>query len=86
MPGALIGVTPRGVIGRGNPPTPAGRTMPGGPRGRTGWPGAAALGLTEGRLPGPLPPAAELLALRYSSEQRVSGSRLPSMIEFLTSA
>ena len=84
MPGARIGVTPRGVIGRGNPPPPTGRTIPGGPRGRTGWPGAAALGLTEGRLPG-LPAFAELLALRYSSEQRVSGARLPSMIWFLTS-
>ena len=60
MPGALIGVAPRPgfICGRGKAPPPyPGRTIPGGPRGLTGCPGAAARGLTDGRLPG-LPPGA----------------------------
>ena len=85
MPGARMGVTARGVTGLRAPPGPPGLTMPAGPRARTGCPGAAARGLTVGRLPG-LPGACEPLAFKNSSLQRVSGSRLPSRIWLLTSA
>jgi len=77
MAGARIGVTCLGVIGR----KPAGLTMPGGPRGRTCCPGAAALGLAPGLLAARGTPGPALGG--QSSEQTASTDRLPSMSYYL---
>jgi len=59
---------------------PAGRTIPGGPRGLTCWPGGAALGLAPGRLIERGAPGPEALAFSHSSEQTVSALSSPLTI------
>ena len=76
-----------GVIGRvmGRTP-PGGLTIPGGPLGLTGCPGAAALGLALGRLPGRAPAGPAELAFSHSSVTTVSAVSVPSIICYRTSA
>ena len=76
----MRGATGRKPAGR----APAGLAIPGGPRGRTGWPGAAALGLAPGRLVPRGPPTE--FAFKNSSVQTVAWLTLPSRIDCLAEA
>ena len=75
-----MGVVIRGAPGR----RPVGRTIPGGPLGRTGHPGAAVLGLTIGLLAERGPPVNE--PFKKSSVHTVSAGMLPSISASLNSA
>ena len=80
MTGAQIGAIIRGAPGR----KPVGRTIPAGPLGLTGCPGAAVLGLTIGLLAERGPLVYE--AFKNSSVHTVSARMLPSIMPSLISA